>query len=302
MASLRGKLYAGVELGGTKCVCICASGPDRIVTWKRIPTADPEPTLAAIATTLEAWQNELGPLDGVGIASFGPIELDRARPEFGRIVGTSKPSWSGADVLGAIAGGLDIPVGLDTDVNGAALAEGEWGAARGLQDYAYVTVGTGIGVGLIVGGRPVSGFSHAELGHIRVARSGGDSWPGACHYHGDCVEGLASGAAIEARVGKPAGSLDGDDPVWDLVAAQIALLLQTLVLATAPRKVILGGGVMDKQPHLLDRIAALLDRGLNHYGVTDRIAGELHPYVVPPLLGDLAGPLGAIALAAHAGG
>ena len=234
-------LVAGVELGGTKCVCILASGPEDVRGEARIATTTPEETLGSVTEVLRQWRAGPG-FAALGIASFGPLELDERSPDHGRIVATPKPGWSGADltVLGA---GLGVPVSLDTDVNGAAFAEGRWGAARGLRSFAYVTVGTGIGVGTVIGGRTVRGLGHSEAGHLRVARPAGDEWPGVCPYHGDCVEGLASGPAVKARAGRSGDQVGPDDPVWDMVVHALGGMLHNLVLTTAPERILIGGGV-----------------------------------------------------------
>ena len=193
-----------------------------------------------------------------------------------------------------------MPLGFDTDVNGAARAEGRWGAAKTLADFAYITVGTGVGVGLVVNGALVHGFAHPELGHIRVPRRAGDEWRGACAFHGDCVEGLASGAAIAARTGTPAHLLAEDHPAWELVAHALSQLVSTVMLATAPRRILIGGGVIETRPHLLRQIRRQLLASLNDYLDLDRLGGGVDRYVVSPGLGALAGPLGALALAADA--
>jgi fructokinase len=296
------KLLAGVELGGTKCVCILGSGPDDVRAQERVPTSEPDETLLQIERILDRWRSQFGPFRALGIASFGPIDLRPASPTYGHITSTTKAGWNDTDIVGRLGRKLGVPVGFNTDVNGAALAEGRWGAARGLNDFAYVTVGTGVGVGLIVGGRPVFGFAHTELGHIRVIRMAGDDFSGVCSFHGDCVEGLAAGPAIEARAGTPADRLTADHPVWAPVAHALGQLLHTLVLATAPRRIFLGGGVMNAQEHLFERVRRELQRSLSGYVVANEIDRNLTGYVVPPGLGRLAGPLGALALAADAGG
>src|SRR6185295_534727 len=229
---------------------------------------------------------------------FGPVDLKPGSPTWGHITSTSKPGWVDTDVAPRLARRLGVPVGLDTDVNGAALAEGRWGAARGLDDYAYVTVGTGIGVGSIVRGRSIFGMNHTELGHIRVARVTGDTFAGVCPYHGDCIEGLASGPAIEARAGKPASELPPDHPAWDFVVHGLAQLMHTMVLTTAPARIFLGGGVMSAQTHLFERIQQELKRSLAGYVDAPEVDAALAQYLVPPGLGTMAGPLGALALAA----
>lgn len=272
-----GPLVAGLELGGTKCICILGRSPDDIVAEQRIATTDPAATLSGAEETLRGWQSEHG-FGALGIASFGPLDFETSQ-----IVRTTKPGWSGAE-LGRYAS-LNVPVALDTDVNGAAFAEGRWGAARGLADFAYITVGTGVGVGSIISGEPVRGLAHSEAGHLRVPRLPGDNWPGHCVFHGDCVEGLASGAAIAAR---------GEDN-WEAVAHALAMLIHNLVLTTAPKRVLVGGGVASANPHLLATVREMLDRSLAGFGHAILIQGD-PAFVSAPELGDRAGPLGAIAL------
>jgi fructokinase len=276
-------LYAGVELGGTKCVAILARGPDDIVAREVVPTETPEATLAALAAILKGWDRPAA----LGVASFGPLDLDA-----GRMAATPKPGWAGADILGPLSEAAGAPATIDTDVNGAALAEMRWGSGRGMDDFAYITVGTGVGVGLVVNGRPTRGFGHSELGHIRVARLAGDGFAGSCPFHGDCVEGLTAGPSLKARVGERIDGIAADDPLWDSVAWALAQLCHVIVCAAAPRAIAIGGGVVGNRPHLLERIAAMLVDSLAGY-VT--LPGS--PYLCAPALGDNAGPLGAIALA-----
>ena len=292
------KLLAGVELGGTKCICILGTGPDDIRAQERVPTADPETTLTQIERVLTAWRARHSDIAALGIASFGPLALKRDSPAYGSITSTTKPGWSHTDIAGRLAKPLRVPTGFDTDVNGAALAEGRWGAARGLRNFAYVTVGTGVGVGLIVNGAPVLGCNHTEMGHLRIARMAGDEFPGACVFHGACVEGLASGPAIEARVGISADRLGPAHPAWDSVAHALGQLLHSMVLTTAPERIILGGGVISAQLHLFERVRAELRRSLNRYIEAEEVGAGIARYIVPPGLGALAGPLGALALAA----
>jgi fructokinase len=294
------KLLAGVELGGTKCVCILGTGPDDVRTMERLPTGEREETLRQIEAVLDRWRQQHGTLRALGIASFGPVELRSEASTYGFITSTSKAGWHNTDVARRLGRRLGIPVGFDTDVNGAALAEGRWGAAAGLNDYAYVTVGTGIGVGSIVRGRPIFGMNHTELGHIRVVRKAGDPFPGVCSYHGDCIEGLASGPAIEARAGMPASQLPSDHEAWNFVVHDLAQLLHTMVLTTAPTRIFLGGGVMGGQAHLFERIRQELKRSLNGYVEAPELEQGLGQFIVAPGLGTMAGPLGALALAADA--
>lgn len=293
-------LLAGVELGGTKCICILATGPDDVREQLIVPTTRPGDTLPEIERILISWRRRYGAITALGIASFGPLDLRAQSPTYGFIRATAKPDWIDTDVRGLLARALAVPVGFNTDVNGAALAEQRWGDARGLDDFAYVTVGTGVGVGLIVGGRPAQGFGHAELGHLRIARSPGDAWPGSCPYHGDCLEGLASGTAIAARTGVAAGKLPPDHPAWESVAFALGQLLHALVVTTSPRRILLGGGVLAGQPHLVQRVRRSLMTSLNGYVHPTEGDPSLLRYIVPPGLGVLAGPMGAIALAAEA--
>ncbi|MFL6603122.1 MAG: ROK family protein [Steroidobacteraceae bacterium] len=293
-------LLGGVELGGTKCVCILGTGPGDVREQVSIPTGERDSTLARINSVFDGWQEQHGPVAAMGLASFGPLDLRPASRHFGHITSTVKPGWEGTDVFGRLGTRRAVPVAINTDVNGAALAEGRWGAARGLKDYAYITVGTGVGVGLIVGGSPVFGCNHTELGHIRIARLMADNWPGICPFHGDCVEGLASGPAIAARAGIPGDQISSVSPIWEPVAHTLAQLLHTMLLATAPRRILMGGGVMERRPELLPHVRAAFVRSLNGYLDLQDLTGGVDDYVVSPGLGALAGPLGALALAADA--
>jgi fructokinase len=285
-------LFAGVELGGTKCVAILARGPGEILARETVPTSTPEATLGTIEQILAQWSAREG-YTALGVASFGPVDLNAASASYGQITTTPKRGWRGTDVLHRLRTAAGVPAAFDTDVNGAALAEISWGAGQGLNDFAYVTVGTGIGVGLIVNGKPTRGFAHCELGHIRPVRLPGDTFAGSCPYHGDCVEGLAAGPSIKARVGENAEQLAPDDPVWDSVAWAIAQLCHAIVCAAAPRAIAIGGGVVENNPHLLERAERMLIDSLKGYMTLP----PDEPYLRPPALGSNAGPLGAIALA-----
>jgi fructokinase len=288
-------VIAGIELGGTKCICLLGTGPSDVRAEVRIPTRDASSTLAAIAAVIDDWRNGQD-VSAIGIASFGPLEIDPTVRDYGHVLATPKPGWSHADLLAPLRR-CGVPIAVDTDVNGAALAEGRWGAAQGLRSYVYITVGTGIGVGSIVAGQPVRGLGHSEAGHLRVPRLAGDRWPGACPFHGDCVEGLASGPAIAARVRRPAEALSADDPVWASVVHALAGLLHNLTLTVVPERILIGGGLANGRPHLLPRIRRALDDSLAGYGVASRAWVGSDGYVLAPALGDRAGPLGAIAVA-----
>ena len=288
-------LIAGVELGGTKCVAILASGPDAIVERVEVPTTRPEETLAALEAAIDGWRG----FAALGIASFGPISIDRASGDYGSITITPKPHWAHTDVARRLARRYDVPTAFHTDVTGATLAEARWGAAKGLDDLAYVTVGTGIGVGLVAGGAPVDGLTHAELGHIRPPRLPGDDWSGSCPFHGACCEGLAAGPAIAARTGIRGEELPPDHPAWDAVAGALSHLLCTLALTGVPRRIVMGGGVMTGNPFLFPRLRAGMKALLNGYVAIPAIE-DVETFVVPAALGANAGPLGAIVLGQQA--
>ncbi|TPG54418.1 ROK family protein [Sphingomonas glacialis] len=284
-------LIAGVELGGTKVICVLASGPNDVRDRVQIPTTTPDETLGAVEDVLRRWSG----YDALGIASFGPVSLDRSAATYGFITSTPKPGWSDTDVAMRLATVAGVPLGFDSDVNGAALGEGRWGAAHDVADHAYMTVGTGVGVGLVLGGAPVSGMTHAELGHVRPVRMAGDGWAGSCPFHGDCVEGLVSGPAIRARTGTAAQDLAARDPVWETVAHTLAQLCHTLVLTGIPRRIVMGGGVVVGVPHLLPEIRTRLVASLGGYVAAPALL-PIDDFVVPAGLGGMAGPLGAVQL------
>ncbi len=294
-------ILAGVELGGTKCVCVLATPTGEIFAQERVDTLTPDVTLPQIRAILRHWFDTRRDISALGIASFGPVDVDKASPGWGKIGQTPKAGWTGVDIVQELSAGLGVPAVLDTDVNGAALAEMRWGAAVGLADFAYVTIGTGVGVGLIVDGAPICGFGHAELGHMRIPRVTGDIWPGSCPFHGDCVEGLAAGPAIISRSGMRASLIATDDPIWTLVGHAIAQMLHNIVLSATPRRIFLGGGVITAQPQLFPIIRRELQASLNGY-VSSPELDRIEEYITPPGLGTLAGPLGPIALAAALAG
>lgn len=284
-------LIAGIELGGTKCIAILASGPDAIHERVELPTTKPDETLAALEAVIDQWRG----FAALGIASFGPVSIDRGSPDYGHITSTPKPGWAGTDIAKRLAARYGVPTGFNSDVAGAALGEARWGAAQGLADLAYVTVGTGIGVGLIAGGRPIEGLTHSELGHIRPQRLAGDDWAGVCPFHGACAEGLASGPAIAARTGMKGQDLPADHPGWDGVVHALAQMLHMVVMTGVPRRIVMGGGVMVGSQFLFPRVRAALKASLGGYIAISEVE-DVERYVVPPKLGNNAGPLGAIVL------
>jgi fructokinase len=291
-------LVAGIELGGTKGVALIARG-QRILRSARVATGKATATLTALSDHLAVWSAELGPFEGLGIASFGPVGLDPTRRDFGFITRTTKPGWSNVNVRGHFANRFAVPIGFDTDVAGAALSETLWGAGVGRHVVVYVTVGTGIGGGVVVDGQPLHGRVHPELGHLRIRRAPGDHFPGVCVFHGDCLEGLASGPAIAARAGTPAETLGPDHPVWAEVADSLAEMASSLILTLSPDRILIGGGVATGKPFLFPMIRAATLAKLAGYvaGLTPTILARI---VRPPALGDHAGPLGAVALGVRA--
>ncbi|HXA52502.1 MAG TPA: ROK family protein [Candidatus Acidoferrum sp.] len=276
--------YGGLEAGGTKFVCAIGTGPDDLERAD-FPTTTPDETIGRAL----AFFRDRAPVHALGIASFGPVDLDPRSATYGYITSTPKPGWSHTDIAGLMGRALGVPVHLDTDVNAAALAESRWGSARGLDDVVYLTVGTGIGGGALVGGRLVHGLLHPEMGHMRLPHDRiADPYGGICPFHGDCLEGLASGPAIEQRWGVSAQSLPSDHPAWRLEARYLAAGVVNLVCTLSPRRVIMGGGVME-QAHLFPMIREEVAALLNGYVAA--------PEIGPPALGKNAGVLGAIALA-----
>ncbi|WP_083731313.1 ROK family protein [Protofrankia sp. BMG5.30] len=297
--STRGPLYGSVESGGTKMLCLLGTGPDDVAAHMRFPTGEPGPTLARVVAFFREATADHGPPAAVGVASFGPLELRRSHPRYGFVTNTPKPGWSNVDVQGRLARELGVPVTIDTDVNGAALGEGRWGAARGLETFVYITVGTGVGGAAVVGGRPVRGLVHTEIGHVAVARQPGDGFAGNCPFHGDCLEGMASGRAAAARWGRPAEELAGQElrRAVELEAAYLAEGLRNVVYCTAPERIVIGGG-MSVLPGLFPLVRAELAKRLAGYpGLPEQEADD---FVVPAALGSMAGPAGGLVLAARA--
>ncbi len=288
--------YGGIEAGGTKFVCAVGTGPDDIRAEIRFPTTTPDETIGR-ATTFFRQQAKEVELAAIGIGSFGPVDPNPASPTFGFITTTPKHGWQDVDFAGAVDRALNLPVGFDTDVNVAALGEHRWGAAQGLDTFIYLTVGTGIGGGGMIGGRRMHGLIHPEMGHMRLPHDWeADPFPGSCPYHGDCLEGLASGPALQARWGRPAETLPPDHPAWPLQARYLALALVNFICTLSPQRIIIGGGVM-AQPVLFDLVRSQVQDLLNNYVQSPAILEDIENYIVPPGLGNQAGVLGAIALA-----
>jgi fructokinase len=291
------KVLGAIEAGGSKFVCGIGDTPEDLVTTQ-IPTTTPAETLEEV---VEFFRREAGrDLKAVGIASFGPVDPHPGSPTFGYITCTPKLGWRGTDVAGTVGRGLGVPVGFDTDVNGSALAEARWGAARDLADFIYLTVGTGIGGGALVNGKLLHGLLHPEMGHLRIPHDRArDPYAGACPFHGDCLEGLASGPALRARWTMAPRELPPEHPAWALEAEYLALGLHNLVCTLSPRRIVIGGGV-SHQPCLLPMVRAELTRLLNGYIEAAEIVEEMESFVVLPELGDRSGVLGALVLAEEA--
>lgn len=291
---MAGSRLAGVELGGTKAIAVLAVD-GAIVARHEVPTQDPATTLAALNRQLRVWQDQ-GTLQGLGVASFGPVGVDPARGDYGRMLRTPKPGWSNTDIAGQLTQGVQCRWIIDTDVNAAALAEYTQGSALGCESACYVTIGTGVGGGLVIGGKPVHGAMHPEIGHLRLRRVPGDGFPGCCPFHGDCVEGLVSGPALARRFGMPAKDIPDEDPRWSDVASDIGELVAGILLTTAANRIVLGGSVALGRAYLLPAIRRSALDALGDYlpFYTPETAVQ---NVVLTKLGAAAGPLGAVALA-----
>jgi len=285
------KLLGAIEAGGTKFVCGIGQEDGTIIDRVSFPTTTPEETMGQV---LEYFKGK--DVEAIGIGSFGPIDPVLGSPTYGYITTTPKPHWGQYNLVGAVAEQFNGPIGFDTDVNGAALGEYTWGAAQGLDSCLYITVGTGIGAGAVVGGKLIHGLSHPEMGHIVVRRHPDDTYAGFCPYHGDCLEGLAAGPAIGGRWDKPAADLAVDHPAWEMEAHYLAHALMSYVLILSPQKIVMGGGVM-KQSHLFPLIRTKLQELLQGYVQHPALNIDIDNYIVSPQLGDNAGLSGALGLA-----
>lgn len=291
------RLYGGIEAGGTKFVCAVGTGPEDVRAEIRFPTTMPEENIPQCIAFFREQSSMYGALTAVGIASFGPVDPHPHSSTYGYITTTPKPGWGHTNVAGTIQQALHVPVGFDTDVNGAALGEWRWGAAQGLDTFIYLTIGTGIGGGAMINGRLLHGLLHPEMGHIPLPHDWqADPFPGRCPYHGDCLEGMASGPAIEDRWQKKGQDLPPDHPAWDLEAHYLSLALHSFMCTLSPQRIILGGGVM-AQPHLFTLLRQKVTDSLNGYVQHTAVLENIETYIVPPALGTRAGVLGALALA-----
>jgi fructokinase len=289
-------LFGAIEAGGTKFVCAMGTKPQDLYARVEFPTTSPEETISRVMAYFGV-QTQHEPLTAIGIASFGPIDVNPESRQFGHITSTPKAGWQNVDLVSPFRKAFNVPVAFDTDVNVAALGEGRWGAARGLDTFVYVTVGTGIGGGGMVGGRLMHGLLHPEMGHMRLVHDWqADPFPGVCPFHGDCWEGMASGPAIEARWGIKGQDLVQDHQTWQLEAHYMALGVTNLICALSPQRIILGGSVM-KQTALFPLIRRQTLELLGGYIKVTQLLEGIDRYIVPPQHGGNAGVLGAIALA-----
>lgn len=290
-------LLGGIEAGGTKFICGVADLSGRIIDQARIPTTTPDETLNAVSAFFVQAQSHHGKLAALTISSFGPLSLRSDAPDYGAITTTPKIGWSNVNLLAHLRRALDVPITLDTDVNCSAIGERLFGSGQGLDSFCYVTVGTGIGVGVMIDGAPHGGANHPEAGHIRLPRAVGDeAFAGTCPFHGDCLEGLASGPALHARWGAPAETLPQDHPAWTMTAEYIAGLCTNLTYVLRPQRIIIGGGVMQQQMYGLVRQA--LKRQLGGYDASIRDL-NMDDYITHPTVGGSAGLIGAFALTHH---
>jgi fructokinase len=291
------RIYGGIESGGTKFICAVATSPQDVRAEIRIPTTNPEETLKKTIAFFQDYEQSSGEqLAGIGISSFGPVDLNPSSPTYGYITSTPKPGWNQTDELGPIQAKFHIDMAFDTDTNGAAIGEATWGAAQNLNDFLYLTIGTGIGGGGLMNGEPLHGMVHPEVGHIRIPHNfERDPFPGSCPYHGDCFEGLASGPAIEKRWKTKAENLPVKHPAWQLEADYIAISLHNYICEYSPQRIILGGGVM-QQEFLFPMIRKKVLDSLAGYIQSPSLLEHIDAYIVPPGLGDRAGVMGAIAM------
>lgn len=290
---------AAIELGGTRAAVTVGVAPDRCAPPIVLPTTDPQKTLQRIGDALEMLDRQGHAFDRIGVASFGPVGVTSGRSDWGRIGATPKPGWSGADVAGVLQRRFGLPVALDTDVNAAAMGEGRWGSTTSCGSHAYVTVGTGVGVGVVIDGRPVHGLSHPEAGHLRPRRLEGDDYAGRCAWHSDCLEGLVSGPALADRLGRPADDLPDGHDAFRTAGLYLGDVLASVCLVASPERIVIGGGV-GRRPAVLSAAREALERTLNGY--VSQISERTSEFLVAPGLGAHSGLFGAMALALESRG
>lgn len=291
-------LIAAIEAGGTKFVCGIGTGPHDMRDVVRIPTTTPQDTLGAVTRYLSTAKSKHGPFSAIGVGSFGPIDLDPKSETFGYITSTPKPGWQFTKIVPMLSERYNVPVAWDTDVNAAAMAEFLWGAGQETDPLIYITVGTGVGGGVLINGQLLHGLLHPEIGHLLVPPPrNSTAIQQACHcpFHKSCVEGYVSGSALATRWGVKADALPPDHPAWEEVADVMAHALMNLTLSLCPKRIILGGGVMS-QEHILPLIRGQLKKLNNNYLRVPELGRNLDEFIVPPGLGARSGLLGAMAL------
>ncbi len=291
-----GKLYGGIEAGGTKFNCVVASGPENAITQARIETTTANETLSRVVRFFQPF-TATGKISVIGLACFGPIDLNHHSPTYGFITSTPKPGWRNTDILGIVQRELDVRIAFDTDVNAAGLGEFTWGASRGFDSSLYLTIGTGVGGGFIQDGKPLHGLHHPEMGHIRIPHDRlTDPFAGVCPFHGDCFEGLACGPAVEKRFHVRPETIPDSSPYWEIEARYIASALMNYICVLSPKRIILGGGIMQRH-FLFPLIRQRLQAELNAYIQIATLLENIEDYIVKPGLGNQSGVWGAIALA-----
>lgn len=294
------QLIGGIEAGGTKFVCAVGTGPGDLRDEVRFSTTTPKETIGQAIQFFQEQEMKHGKLAALGIAAFGPLDPEPCSPTYGFITTTPKPGWANANFVGAMQQAFPIPVGFDTDVNGAALGEWRWGAAQDVNTFIYLTIGTGVGGGAMVNGRLLHGLVHPEMGHISLVHDWeNDPYAGRCPYHGDCLEGMAAGPAIGERWGVKGQELPPNHPAWELEADYLAQALRNFICTLSPQRIIMGGGVME-QPQLFPLVRQKTRDYLKGYVQHPAILEQIDSYIVPPGLGNRAGVLGAIALGQQA--
>ena len=293
-------LYATIEAGGTKFVCAVGTGPNDLREILRIPTTTPTETLAAVVAHLQKAQEIHGPITAIGVGTFGPAGVHRGTEDYGLITTTPKPGWADTNVLGYLKEHFQVPMAFDTDVNSAALGEWKWGAGQGCETVLYLTVGTGIGGGFCINGMPIHGLLHPEMGHIRIPHDlQRDPFPGSCPWHGDCLEGLASGTAMQKRWNLRAEEATANHPAWDLEAHYLGIACANFLCTISPQKIILGGGVMEA-PGMLEKVHRETQDSLNGYLRQPLITEIIDQLITLPGLGSRSGLCGGLALASIA--
>ena len=283
-------IYGALEAGGTKMVCALGNEKGEISEQISLPTLQPEDTIPHI---IDYFKDKK--IEALGVASFGPVDLDPESPTYGHITTTPKPGWKNYDLVGTLQKALNVPIGFDTDVNGSLLGEVTFGDSKGLSDVVYITIGTGVGGGILSGGKLVHGMLHPEMGHMLIRPRHDDKYAGRCIFHHNCLEGMAAGPAIEDRWGASGKELAGRDEVWELEAYYIGQALVNLILTLSPKRIILGGGVMHQQ-QLFALIREEVSKALNGYLDTKELSA-LDTYIVPASLNDDQGIMGCLKLA-----